>query len=274
MATDRRMYRRIRDVALAEELTAARAFAAALFDAGQRVASALRDGGLAAAESEIESLAEKHGEKLREAHMRHALPAAVAAHTVARSATIAQQRRSLVAGAKQDALISPGFNEAAMLRRYIEVGIEEWIRDTARRETETTASNLAKILRSTWDASKDLDPITEPRDIGWVVQQFLGVVADQTEARAKLMARTTMIWSANEAAELAYADAGVEIVEWFTAEDELLCPFCAAMDGTQINIGGSFAAEGDTVTGVDADGNEAVHRIGIDVKHPPLHPNC
>lgn len=274
MPTDRRLFSRLRDAALAEEGAAARAIASTLTAAARKVANDWREGGREAAEAAIESIDSGLEDALFEINLRFALSSGVASHAIARAATRASQRRALVSGGKQDSYVIPGFDEASLLRRYVQVGIEDWIRETSRLETATTKTQLASILRSTWDASQTLDPITEPRDIGWLIGEFMKTVAAQTEARAVLMARTTMIWSANEAAELAYRDAGVTVVEWMTADDELLCPFCAAMDGTRIDIGRTFAAQGDRVTGRDEAGEEVAHTVGIDVKHPPLHPHC
>lgn len=67
--------------------------------------------------------------------------------------------------------------------------------------------------------------------------------------RATVMARTETLYAFNNAAELRYSQAGIEVLEWLTAHDDRLCPRCQPLDGVQFRV---------------------------DSRHerPPLHPNC
>jgi hypothetical protein len=58
--------------------------------------------------------------------------------------------------------------------------------------------------------------------------------------------------------------------EWFTAEDEHVCPFCDAMDHVVVGLDENFWDQGDAL---EVDGK--VLDFGYDdVASCPLHPNC
>lgn len=70
---------------------------------------------------------------------------------------------------------------------------------------------------------------------------------------ANTLARTEVSMAQNAGIFDLYNDAGIDQIQWLTADDERVCPECAALDGEIVNLGDAF--EGG-------------------VAQPPLHPNC
>lgn len=102
------------------------------------------------------------------------------------------------------------------------------------------------------------------------------VYEEATSYRAERIARTEVLRASNFATEEAYRQSGVvEAKEWLTAHDERVCPWCGPKDGEVIDLGSSFAEKGDTIVGTNENGKRVRLNIGLmDVKAPPLHPNC
>ncbi|HRF71749.1 MAG TPA: phage portal protein [Accumulibacter sp.] len=129
----------------------------------------------------------------------------------------------------------------------------------------TTKEGLRKLLSQGqadgWSITKLTDEIKALYD-GW----------DKT--RAEAIARTETIRSSNAGAEVAFAGAGIAQKEWFTAEDEMVCPFCGEMHEQRQATAGTYYQVGDSMT-VDVDGTQQTLRFDYeDVRYPPLHPNC
>ena len=92
------------------------------------------------------------------------------------------------------------------------------------------------------------------------------------ETRAEMVARTEAFRTANLATKEAWKQSGVvKTVKWYTAEDSLVCPLCAPMDGKVISIDDNFFNMGDTAQGSDGSTFDISYS---DVEAPPLHPDC
>jgi hypothetical protein len=143
--------------------------------------------------------------------------------------------------------------------------IDRWIKTTSVSASQTSATRLENIFKNT--AKEE----STPREIA---EQILTAGLAQTEARASMLAHTGAIWSYNEGATQRYEDAGVTVVEWLTADDDLRCPFCAEMNGKRIETGKAFFSAGDELSADDLTLKIPGGARGFNVTHPPLHPNC
>ena len=68
---------------------------------------------------------------------------------------------------------------------------------------------------------------------------------------------------------------GVEYVEWFTQEDERVCPFCYELHGKTKPVGQAWFELGETATGELPDGSTQTLTFDyMPVYAPPVHPAC
>lgn len=58
--------------------------------------------------------------------------------------------------------------------------------------------------------------------------------------------------------------------EWYTAQDEKVCPFCRELDGRIVSLDSNFYSLGDVIA---ADGKTMTVSYG-DIASPPAHANC
>lgn len=130
-----------------------------------------------------------------------------------------------------------------------------------RQVNDTTEEAIRKALSA---------GIQEGQGIPQLRKRIQDVFADATRNRATTIARSETIRASNFASEEAYIQSGVvEGKEWLVADDERLCPFCDAMNGKTMALGGNYFALGEQMT---VDGK--VMRFDYDeVKYPPLHPD-
>lgn len=147
----------------------------------------------------------------------------------------------------------------------------------ARKFLESYTLRFADTLQATTkDTLRDL--LSQGQADGWSISKLtdeLKAVYDGWDkSRAEMIARTETIRSSNAGAEVAFAGAGVDQKEWFTAEDEMVCPFCGEMHEQRKGTEATYFQLGDAMT-VDVDGTQQVLRFDYeDVRYPPLHPNC
>lgn len=67
----------------------------------------------------------------------------------------------------------------------------------------------------------------------------------------------------------------VEGKEWYTAHDSHVDPFCADMDGREIDLTETFYTKGDSMTVTNDKGKEVTRVLNYeDIEHPPLHVGC
>lgn len=92
-----------------------------------------------------------------------------------------------------------------------------------------------------------------------------------TKYRSLLIARTETIRASNGAAQEAYKQSGVVTgKQWWTAQDDRRCPFCAKLHGKIIKLDQNFFKQGDEFKV----GEEVMVLDYEDVGYPPLHPAC
>ena len=133
----------------------------------------------------------------------------------------------------------------------------------AKKYTRTTLALLTTELNDGLKNGDSLDQLTK---------RVQGIYGLTEEYRAARVARTETFSVANDASRDAFRQSGVvKSVEWYTAEDELTCEFCAPMDGKVVSIEQSFFAKGDTVDGADGGTMTLDYEK---VQNPPLHANC
>lgn len=97
------------------------------------------------------------------------------------------------------------------------------------------------------------------------------VMGSASTVRADRISRTEVARAQGFADIEAWTQSGVVSgKEWFTAEDEHVCPFCDAMDNKVVGLEENFFDKGDVLT---ADGKK-LDLSYDDVPSCPLHPNC
>jgi len=105
--------------------------------------------------------------------------------------------------------------------------------------TNTTRDFLSSSITDWISSGQPLDALTD------VIEQMFGPV------RASLIAATEVTRAYAEGNQETWRASGVvDGIRWMTAEDELVCPICAPLDGQEADLSQGFA-----------DG-------------PPAHPNC
>lgn len=88
--------------------------------------------------------------------------------------------------------------------------------------------------------------------------------------RTERLVRTEVIKTSNEITEAAYRQSGlVRKKEWFANPGR--CEFCAALNGSIVQLGSPFVSLGGQIEGVD--GGTRINAYE-DVRHPPVHPQC
>jgi HK97 family phage portal protein len=141
--------------------------------------------------------------------------------------------------------------------------VERAAKRLAKKYNNTTAKLLKNALN---EGIREGDDLVRLSVRVQTVYQFSNVV------RAKMVAHTETFYIANEGSKEAYKQSGVvESLRWYTAEDELVCPYCAPQNGKIIGVNENFFDKGATIAGSDGTTMEANYRT-IDV--PPLHPDC
>lgn len=89
-------------------------------------------------------------------------------------------------------------------------------------------------------------------------------------SRAETVAKTESFRVANIASKESWKQNGISKIEWFTAEDELVCPFCGDMDGKTISVDENFFDKGDSLKV----GDKTLDFGYADIEAGALHANC
>jgi hypothetical protein len=147
----------------------------------------------------------------------------------------------------------------------IKTALDRGISKMARSYNETTLQQLKDVIgeKLNQDGGTNLAELTNAVD---------GVYSFADERRAGLIAKTESYRAANWANKEAWAQSGVvKTVKWYTSEQDNVCEFCKALEGTEIDIDENFLDSGDTMTG--ADGGVLTADYG-DIGGPPAHPAC
>ena len=111
---------------------------------------------------------------------------------------------------------------------------------------ETTRKQSTRIIENWIRSGEPLDVLEKQ------MEQILG----RERARRIAVTEVTRIYA--EGNKIAWRDSGMVTGQrWNTAEDELVCPYCAPLDGKEVGLDSGFLSIG-----------------GVAVLNPPLHPNC
>lgn len=142
--------------------------------------------------------------------------------------------------------------------------VDGWLKKVSTGSTNVHANRLNEIQQKA------------AREVGstvWEISQEILVNGlAKGVAHARMIAQTNTVWSFNEGAMQRYISVGVAVQEWMTSKDDLVCPFCAALDGVRVATGDAFLPEG--ALDVDVEGAISSLNLPAAIEHPPLHPNC
>lgn len=143
---------------------------------------------------------------------------------------------------------------------------------------EAINKSMTKMAESYTDTTIDLlkGKIEQGIEDGSSLDEMSGLVDDVYEfsdlTRADSVARTETTRISNDAKVSAWEQSGiVGSKTWYTAEDERVCTYCDAMNGTNVALGDNFVDEGDGIDGSDGTSIEADYS---DIGGPPAHVNC
>ncbi len=148
--------------------------------------------------------------------------------------------------------------------------VQKWLKTyTPKFSKELEAVNI-KILR------KELtEGIAAGEGIPQLINRVNKTYANWNKVRSVNIARSETLRASNAGAKFAYLQSGVvEKIVWVTFHDHRTCPWCLQMDGTVIDIKGSFFDLGDTFT-VEADDKKQTMDFNYTpIEYPPLHSMC
>ena len=139
--------------------------------------------------------------------------------------------------------------------------LDEKIGLLARSYNDTTVSMIKEEIR------RGLEDGLNVEDIKNNLKE--NVFDFSNDVRADMIGQTETFRIANLSTREAYAQSGVvQSVRWYTAEDEMVCEECAAMDGTVVGTQEAFLNIGDSIPG---SGRTVEYD---DVMGGALHVNC
>jgi SPP1 gp7 family putative phage head morphogenesis protein len=125
---------------------------------------------------------------------------------------------------------------------------EAWAREHAGEKVvgigKTTRNQLSDLVEQYLRSGKNVRDLAEEIDTH---------LRDNWEGRAETIARTELQFAANEGAVDQYQAEGIQQKQWWTSQDEMVCPVCEDLDGDVVDIDDLFS-----------DGSDS----------PPAHPNC
>jgi SPP1 gp7 family putative phage head morphogenesis protein len=114
--------------------------------------------------------------------------------------------------------------------------------------------------------------LAEGASLPELTNKISNIYAFSDEVRAAQVARTETFRIANDSTKEAWKQTGVvKTIKWYTAADEMVCPWCENMNGKVIGIDDNFYDKGDTHTGADGSKLDISYS---DVGSPPLHVSC
>lgn len=151
---------------------------------------------------------------------------------------------------------------------HMKPGITVWLKETSKIETVTTCAQIETRIQR---AIKFYDDAGQGTNIEKIAKGLIQDGVADSPARAKLLARTTTVWTHNAGAMESYKDAGFSESEWMVTLDDATCEYCEQFDGKIETIGNTFASSGTVLIGTDT-GRELT--VGMSVEWPPLHPHC
>ncbi|QQR82458.1 phage portal protein [Candidatus Campbellbacteria bacterium] len=114
--------------------------------------------------------------------------------------------------------------------------------------------------------------LAEGASLPQLESKISNIYAFSDEVRAAQVARTETFRIANDSTKEAWKQTGVvKTIKWYTAADEMVCPWCENMNGKVISIDENFYDKGDVHTGSDGSDLDITYS---DVGAPPLHVSC
>jgi len=153
--------------------------------------------------------------------------------------------------------------------------IQNWFDRKANKVGGDVNKETEKQLRTTLADGIKLNESTY--ELRARVENTLGYASTR---RADNIARTESARAQTYADLQAWQQSGVvEGKQWYTAQDERVCPYCESMDGTQVDLKVSYFKKGDSL---DVDyttnaGNATTGTLNFsydDVEGAPLHGSC
>jgi len=160
--------------------------------------------------------------------------------------------------------------ELALAEVWVDAAFQIWDETT----NEFLRANIAKFAKEidTFTKEKIFNVISDWNKEGlWaaeITRNLKGVFTQLKSTRLDSITRTETIRAANFASQKAWVDSDVvEFKEWFTAQDERVCPNCWPMHGKAIWLRDDFFQKGSVAPwGLKLDYS--------DVSWAPLHARC
>lgn len=160
------------------------------------------------------------------------------------------------------AAINAGTPEA-QISAHIAAALKHRMELLGRSYNETIMEALSKKLN---------DGLSNGFSRAELTQSVKDIYAWSETYQAERVAKTETVAISNMANKSAWQEGGrVQTVKWFTSKKDNVCPFCRAMDGTEIDINQNFLELGAEFEGDDGQVMTANYTA---ISGPPLHPNC
>ena len=174
----------------------------------------------------------------------------------------------------QDILEKEGISAAEMVgvafdatEERIQESLAKGLKLMADKYTDETINLIEGAFQAAYDEDDASLPALKKR------LREIGEISAST--RAETVAKTESFRMANFSTRAAWRQSGVvKTLKWYTAKDEMVCPFCAPQDGETVGIDDNFFDKGDTVEGEQNGEAVSLDLDYADVENPPLHPNA
>jgi HK97 family phage portal protein len=175
-----------------------------------------------------------------------------------------------VALAKEQGILAATFvgndHSQFVLTPPMEKYISDSVRSSALSFTTETQVKIATALKEGLEAGESINKIKQR--ISSVYEDVTGIKTPGY--RIERLARTEVIKTSNEITEAAYKQSGVvQKKEWLANPGA--CEFCRALNGSTIQLGGTYVPKGDSLVGEDGGTYVSSYES---VQHPPVHPTC
>lgn len=153
--------------------------------------------------------------------------------------------------------------------------IQTWFNDKAKKVGGDVNAETEKQLRAT--LAEGIANVETTQQLEARINDVLGFASTR---RANNIARTESARAQTYADVAAWKQSGVvEYKRWYTAQDERVCSYCAAMDGQTEKVAINFFNKGDKLD-VDVEGRDGNTRTSTlnfsydSIKGAPLHASC
>lgn len=161
--------------------------------------------------------------------------------------------------------------EAIWAAAIDEIGAEHELTPEAeqflRQYAEAQAARWVGSSQGQLDALLDSIDVADGDELSAMLDQRFG---EWEETRADKTGKNEKIQLGSAMAKVAWVTAGVTLLRWVA--NATACGLCQDMDGTIVDIDGSFVTENETIEGEDE--NQAPLTARRSLAHPPLHGGC